>query len=304
MPAYGNKKPEKKSLLGRLVILGVVVCLGYVLGTAGIVWYLIGGSSTGLMTHPKTQGVDVGEVEFVNAEGMTLRGWYSPVKERPVILMAHGRGGHRTQFSPLYTFLFRSCRLGFLTFDFRGAGLSDGFWSTGGIREAEDLKAAIDWLVQKKNYSLKDIGIVAFDMGALAALRLEERLPKLGAIVLVAPSESPVRSLKRTLRRFYLPVHPTATIALAAARKLAGTDLDPKRPYPTLESLRNIPLLMVGGEEDQVSPPPFLRGLYQRIPGEAKTIRIHKGIDHAGLLSADHPSVTKDIAEFLSIAFR
>ncbi len=304
-PSYGqHSKRKKKSLFQRFVLLGVLLCLGYAFVTAGLVWYLVGGSSAGLMTHPSAQGVDVAEVEFQTDDGLTLRGWYYPVEDRPVILMAHGRGGQRTQFSPLYNFIFRSCKLGFLVFDFRGSGLSDGFWNTGGVEETKDLEAALRWLVTERKYSYKDIGLVAYDMGALAALGLGRKLGRLGAVVLVAPTEPPIDRLRRTLGRYHVPLHPTATLALSVAKQLSGSSLQLPDPGAALRNLGGIPLLFVGGDQDWVAPPAYLRGLFHRVPGELKVIRIHKGVGHEELLGADHMAISRDIAEFLSVAFR
>ena len=149
----GGVKPEKRGPIGRIVSILVLLCAGYIVLNAGICWFLIRPNSRGLLLEPRTRGVSVGEVEFQTADGVTLRGWHSEARDKPMVLLAHGRRSHRGQWRELYVSLYLQHGLGFFCFDFRGSGRSDGSTSTGGTKESLDLEAALDWLVETKGYA-------------------------------------------------------------------------------------------------------------------------------------------------------
>jgi alpha-beta hydrolase superfamily lysophospholipase len=291
-------KPKKRGPVGKVITLLVLVAVVYVLGSAGLCWLLIRPNDRGLMLEPRTRGVSVGEVEFESSDGVKLRGWFSEAKDKPVVLLAHGRRGHRGQFRELYTALFLQHGLGFFCFDFRGSGKSDGFFSTGGVKEARDLEAALDWL-EKKGYASRQIGLVALDMGAVAAMQIPSRIDDLGACVFVAPSEDAERQLQRRLDKLHLPLRPTASLALIGARLVTKTRLRIPELEGNFGKLYSAPLLFLVGELDEITTSERVRGWFQSVPNEQKQLVELKGADHDAMLRNDNSEIVGQVAKFL-----
>ncbi len=304
--AQPNKKPQgkkkEKGPLRKFLSFGILLSVLYLLVTAGIMYHLIGGNYKGLMVHPSTRGVDVAEVEFKNDAGMLLKGWYSPVEDRPIVLIAHGRHQHRGQMSALYNHLYLACQLGFLVFDFRASGESEGMLSTGGIKESQDLEAALDWLESKGHEPSQTI-LVAYDMGATAAFGIPDRINRLNAVVFVGPSEGPKRNLARVMKNMHIPLVPLASLALFASQEITGTNFKKPNPLTAMEGLTNPLLIFVASDEDQISPLPFVKSLYNEVPGDPtdqKILKIFPGYTHDKLISIDKPDLARWIGAFLA----
>ena len=137
---------ERGQTFRRVITTLIFLAILYLLGSAGLTWLLVGGNYKGLMSDPRRSGVVVGDTHFKTSDGKTIDAWYAPHHSGLCVILAHGRREHRGQYTSLMTELFVRSSMGFLAFDFRASGKSDGFWSTGGILEARDLEAAIEWL--------------------------------------------------------------------------------------------------------------------------------------------------------------
>lgn len=295
-------KKKEKGPLRKLLSFGIFLSVLYLLVTAGIMYHLIGGNYKGLMVHPSTRGVDVAEVEFKNDAGMLLKGWYSPVEDRPIVLIAHGRHQHRGQMSALYNHLFLGCRLGFLVFDFRASGESEGMLSTGGIKESQDLEAALDWLESKGHEPSQTI-LVAYDMGATAAMGIPDRLNRLSAVVFVGPSEGPRRNLSRVLKNMHIPITPVASLALFASQAVTGVDFKKPNQILAMGELTNPFVIFVASDTDEVSPLPYVKSLYNEVPGDPsdqKILKIFPNYPHDKLISIDKPDLARWIGSYLA----
>ncbi|MFQ5504930.1 MAG: alpha/beta hydrolase, partial [Planctomycetota bacterium] len=137
--------------------------IAYMLLSFGITWHLIFGIKRSFVSHPSRRGIPATDVEFRAEDGKTIRGWLSEIEHRPTVIMAHGNGGYRAELAAVYQHVSLKVGLGFLTFDFRAAGQSDGRFSSYGIEESKDLRAAIQFL-RNRGKPWKQIGLVAYDM--------------------------------------------------------------------------------------------------------------------------------------------
>jgi alpha/beta superfamily hydrolase len=299
----GEKK--EKGPIRKALSFGIFLSVLYLLVSAGIMYHLIGGNYRGLMVHPSTRGVDVAEVEFKNDAGMLLKGWYSPVEDRPIVLIAHGRHQHRGQMSALYTHLFLACRLGFLVFDFRASGESEGMLSTGGVKESQDLEAALDWL-ESKGHEPSNTILVAYDMGATAAFGIPDRINRLNTVIFVAPSEGPRRNLARVMKNMHIPLVPTASLALIASQELTGANFKKPNPLMAMQELTNPFIIFIASDSDEVSPLPFVKSLYNEVPGDPtdqKILKTFSSYPHGKIISIDKPELARWIGSYLAKKF-
>ena len=100
------------------------------------------------------------DVSFTTSDGLKLYGWYTPPKNRAVILMLHGRGGNRSGNLSMAPMFIRH-GYGILTIDMRAYGQSDG---TSFAYCWRDVAAAVDWL--RNQPDVDAIGGIGFSLGA------------------------------------------------------------------------------------------------------------------------------------------
>jgi uncharacterized protein len=123
------------------------------------------------------------EVTFNTADGLTLFGRFVPSRNKGTILLVHDLG-QAGQDMLLYAEILASAGFGIFMIDLRAHGSSDGDTSTNGIREAEDVTGAMEYLLHRLDVNGQRIGALAIGLGALAVLRAALQTNAIRAMVL------------------------------------------------------------------------------------------------------------------------
>jgi pimeloyl-ACP methyl ester carboxylesterase len=113
-----------------------------------------------------------------------LRGWYiRGSNQAPLIVLCHGYGTNRTEVLSLASRL-RDYGYNVFLYNQRGHGNSGQMLSSLGLYETEDLRLAIDKLVQRPEVDFSRIGLYGSSLGAYAALRASQGNPNIRALAL------------------------------------------------------------------------------------------------------------------------
>lgn len=109
------------------------------------------------------------EVSFTSADGTRLAGWYIPSRNGAAVVLLHGHGGNRLAVAYHAEALSRA-GYGVLMFDLRAHGDSGGRRFVRGSAAVEDARAAINWLVRRRDAPGR-IGIAGVSVGGMLALQ-------------------------------------------------------------------------------------------------------------------------------------
>lgn len=152
-------------------------------------------------TDPLTQGVYYDPVNFLSEDGTRLEGWLVPVydarrvleeKDRviqtksPAVVLVHDFGGSRQQVLPLVEPLHEMGMV-VLVVSLRGNGGVRGSGQTFGLREAMDVRAAVQMLRRRAYVDPEKVCVFGLGTGANAALLAAETDPGIAALVLDRP---------------------------------------------------------------------------------------------------------------------
>jgi len=129
--------------------------------------------------NPKHYGLNYERVSFPTEDGLTLRGWFIPAESSSLQQPAREKGtreacatllfGHGYPFDKaniLQHALFLHSRFNLLLFDFRYFGESDGAFTTAGLLETRDVKAAVEYVKGRKDVDPTRIGAMGFSLSA------------------------------------------------------------------------------------------------------------------------------------------
>ena len=123
------------------------------------------------------------ELTFKSRDGLTLFGRFKPGRNHATILLIHPLGSSDGDMLIHAEFL-ANAGYGVLMIDLRAHGSSDGDTSTFGLREAEDVAGAVDYLLSRLDVNGQKIGALGISLGAQAALRGALKTNCLRALVL------------------------------------------------------------------------------------------------------------------------
>jgi uncharacterized protein len=120
-----------------------------------------------VITHAGPAGVPAAnlgapyeDVQFRTSDGLLLKGWYVPSKNRAAVISFPGRSGTRLQARMLARHGY-----GVLLFDRRGEGVSEGDWNVFGWQGERDLHAAVRFLQTRDDVDPERIGGIGRSVG-------------------------------------------------------------------------------------------------------------------------------------------
>ena len=213
------------------------------------------------------------EVSFRTSDGLELEGWYirSPGAERTVLYVG-GNGFVIASSYHIITSIYRR-KVDLLVFDYRGYGRNPGTPSFEGIHL--DTKAAYRYLRNERGVAPEELIIHGHSIGTLPATELANGRPA-AALVL----ESPVTEAHHMSRRF-VPAILRPFVKLRFAKSILEESNLREVPKVT------IPLLLIVGSEDNITPKELAEELYERATVEEKRLEILEDGDHNDLPQRD-----------------
>ncbi len=177
----------------RLLALPLILFLAIVF----IVFLSVRTGRTEIHQFPEGMRLFYEPVEFNSEDGTVLRGWFIPSlraeevlengdralrKKRPGVVLCHGIGSNRGQLLSLASYLNQQ---GFetLLFDFRACGQSGGKTHSFGLRERNDVLAAVHFMADRSTVDRERIAVIGQDIGGTAALGAAARDYSIRALV-------------------------------------------------------------------------------------------------------------------------
>ncbi len=155
-------------------------------------------------SDPLAAGIYYDPVNFLSEDGTRLEGWLVPVydakrvleeKERalhrkhPAIVLVHDYTGTRQQMLPIVPRLHEAGMV-VLVVGLRGTGPSRSSGQTFGVREATDVRAAVEMLRRRNYVDPARVSVMGTGSGANAAVIAAQQDPRIAALILDRPIAS------------------------------------------------------------------------------------------------------------------
>jgi fermentation-respiration switch protein FrsA (DUF1100 family) len=231
------------TMLGK-ILLTIAICIFFIFAylrnfeRRGIYY-----PSKEIILTPADVGTEFENVFFETDGGLTLNGWFLPVRNaRGTLLFCHGNAGNISHRIPLIE-IFNKLNLNVFIFDYRGYGKSQGNPSERGLYQ--DALFAYRYLLSQRGIDAEKIVIYGKSIGANVAVDLASRVK---AAVLI--SESGFSSAYDMGRKLfpYLPIKWIITVKFDAQNKIRNI---------------TIPKLIIHSEEDEIVPFKLGRKLFE-----------------------------------------
>jgi len=145
-------------------------------------------------------------------------------------------------------------RYNLVLFDFRNHGQSEVGDTTQGVREAGDLRAVIDWLVEHK--APEQIAVLGVSMGGASAATEAAGDDRIAAIILESTHASLANAVQARLEQSGYPLAvPGSWATLLGALIRTGEDVSSADPILAVTRLNHRPVLIIGaGQDHSIGP--------------------------------------------------
>ena len=186
------------------------------------------------------------DVEFTTSDGLRLKGWYIPSRNRAAVISFPGRSGTRRQARMLARHGY-----GVLLFDRRGEGVSDGDPNIFGWGGDRDLRAAAAYLRSRGDVDPSRIGAIGLSVGGEMLIHAAAHSDDFQAIVSEGASGQSVRDEVANPglsdRLLDLPTQ----MSLSAALAVFTNEFPPPSLKSEVAKIAPTPVFFVYGEHGQ-----------------------------------------------------
>ena len=220
----------------------------------------------------------------------------------PAVLVCHFMDARGYHGLGIYTRLAEAaCQGGFvsLNFDFRGVGKSTGQFDYG-VGEQNDVKCALSFLASKKEVLPNSVFVVGHSLGAAVSLYAVQDDTRIKGLALWSPPKNHDYNVKKFIRRtrgrmglysflLFSELDRVFNVSRVFKMEVFGIDLRLKDvrgklmkldECKVIQELKNLPVLIVIGDEDDIHGLDEAREVYS-CAHDPKTLLVIKGANHS-----------------------
>jgi pimeloyl-ACP methyl ester carboxylesterase len=270
------------------VLLAVLVVGSILLLTVGVAWvfarFYCKPNRLAPDKTPGDYGLEYESVTFPSNKKV-LRGWFIPGRDTggcsPAVILVHSWGGNAAKMLGNARKLHEA-GIAVLTYDARGHGNSDGDGPITLRKITQDLQAAIDYLISRKDIRATQIGVIGHSMGGAASIVGASTDSRIKAVVSSSSFADPVELTKGYLRKMHLPIWPYLPLSRKIMEKWLGTLMDDMAPRKRISQVK-VPILLFHGATDTSISPENMEILLKNSSRELTEGLLLPGCGHSGV---------------------
>ncbi|MBU1909586.1 MAG: alpha/beta fold hydrolase [Verrucomicrobia bacterium] len=248
---------------------------------------------------PAQFGLAFETVRFRAADGVALEAWFIPAKlQRGLVILFHGYAQAKASLLNEAEAIYDMGE-SVLLVDFRGSGGSQGGETTVGVREAEDVAAAVQW-ARANPTAFRHVVLYGRSMGGAAALRaMSERGVKTDGLILEAVFDSMLNTVRNRFRAMGWPAFPAAESLVFWGGVQSGFNGFRHNPADYAAKV-HLPVLVLQGEQDPRVTIRQAQRLFERLAWPRQLVTFPAG-GHSSCLASDRDRWRRAVAEFLLV---
>jgi fermentation-respiration switch protein FrsA (DUF1100 family) len=243
----------------------------------------------GKMT-PAARGIDFEDLQIPVKAGGSMHAWWIPSlsSSNDAIVVFHGNGYVLEDMAGGEVWDLHQIGASLLLVDYRGYGGSTPI-SPDEVTVTEDAEAALEYILRGRLLDVGHVFVLGRSIGSGPAIHLASSNASLGGVIL----ESPFTSIDDAARAgpWYFRIFPVRLILRTHFDNLSRMQLV------------RVPVLIISGEMDTLTPPWMAKSLFARAH-PPKQLLIVPNAAHNNLSEVGGPSLAKAIQDFVRIQER
>jgi pimeloyl-ACP methyl ester carboxylesterase len=242
--------------------------------------------------------LDARNVKLPLDHGRAVAGWFVPGQGKGAILLLHGIRADRRQMLGRARFL-AAAGYGVLLIDLPGHGASAAPAITFGLREAEGVQAALNYL--RKHAPQQPLGVIGVSLGA-ASFMLCKSCPQVDAVVLESMYPTIDEAVEDRLRqRAGVLAAPLSKLLLWQLPVRLHIEARQLRPIDAMAGL-TMPVLVAAGDQDQHTTILETRRIFAQAP-QPKALWEVGGAAHVDLHRYAQAAYEARVTDFFANSF-
>lgn len=227
---------------------------------------------------------------------LSLEAWSIPTEQaRGTVILFHGFSGEKSSLLDKAE-IFSAAGYHTLLVDFPGSGGSEGNRTSVGYQEAQDVKAAVEYVQQSGEGTIILFGT---SMGSAAIMKaLQDYTLPVQSVILECPFGSMLETVEARFAAMHAPSFPMARLLVFWGGVFNGYNAFGHNPMEYASSIHT-PTLLLWGELDYKVSRSELDRIYQNLQGP-KTLKTYPGASHELPLTETGEQWARDVKAFLA----
>lgn len=250
------------------------------------------------LLHPRDAGLPYEELTLKTAEGIRLRCWWikAPAPARGTVIYLHGVSECMIVGLPM-TKALHDQKFNVFLYDSRRHGESGGRFCTYGFYEKHDVSTVINYLEQRNDLHLGNIGLFGSSMGAAVAVQAAAIDKRVKAVV----AESGFATLRTVFddyqkRMIKMPWHYLRNLVIKRSEHLAHFKANAVSPLDAVKDV-HVPIFILHGTADDRIKYQYSELLYNNT-GPPKELWLIAGAKHHDMAEIGGEEYTRRIVGF------
>ena len=237
------------------------------------------------------------DVEITSKDGLKLKGEYFNFGYDRAALILAGRA-ETVLYCYYFADLFKKAGCNVIVVDPRACGLSEGKYTTAGIKEGDDAGLWIDHIHEK--YGIEKFYIHGICVGSAEAIYVAAAHQKyLKGIILEGPYSAFYKVLLMRTRNHGKPTFPVCIQIAILYKKLAGVNVFQHKPIEEIKKVE-VPALFLCGREDKSNSPDDFELIYNACGSKQKKFVWFDHGAHSHLRIVNLEKYDQEVIEFLN----
>ena len=283
----------------RLILLGLgLTAAAYALIVLRTAWVIVHPNRRWRPIDWEPLPLNPARVRFKSVDGTRLAGWIKP-HDNPIatVILVHGLGVNHTVLANRAFRLWQR-RFSVMLLDFRACGESDGSTSTCGVREVEDLSAAVDLCLRQPEFGNAPIVALADSLGGTVALAAAAQRAEIKAVC----TDCAPMSLRSAIDKGFgaytgLPALPFRRAVVWAAERMTGENVDDFSVADAIARIAPRAVCLAHGHLDPLVDVADAHRMYQRA-GEPRELWLEPDVGHVLASQIDPEDYADRVAGF------
>ena len=237
------------------------------------------------------------DIEITSKDGLKLKGEYFNYGYDKACLILAGRA-ETVLYCYYFADLFQKAGCNVIVVDPRACGLSEGKYTTAGIREGEDAGLWIDYIHEK--YGIEKFYIHGICVGSSEAIYVAaNRPPYLKGIILEGPYSAFYKVLLMRTKNHGKPTFPVCLQMAILYKKLAGVNVFKHKPIEEIRKVE-VPALFLCGKEDKSNSPADFTKIYDACASSKKKFVWFEHGAHSHLRIVNPEKYDSEVIDFIN----
>ena len=237
------------------------------------------------------------DIEITSKDGLKLRGEYFNFGYDRAALILAGRA-ETVLYCYYFADLFQKAGCNVIVVDPRACGLSEGIYTTAGMKEGEDAGLWIDYIHER--YGIEKFFIHGICVGSAQAIYVAAaHQAYLKGIILEGPYSAFYKVLLMRTKNHGKPTFPVCIQMAMLYKKLAGVNVFKNKPIEEIKKVE-VPALFLCGREDKSNSPDDFELIYNACGSAKKKFVWFDHGAHSHLRIVNLEKYDSEVIEFLN----